>query len=115
MDSNYVTEFKLMRWSSPEDFVAQTQLNHDAGWRVETSRINGDGDSGWSVLMKGRSINPPYLETKLSLSEVYKILNSTEVRDASKNPPTDIYSNPPVVSEIDRQLKELYKVKFGSL
>jgi hypothetical protein len=112
MMRKYNTEYKLVKWASPEELVRLLQENHDAGFRTELSRIyHQEADSGWTIFSKSYESNPPLLETQMRVGDFYSILNSTEVIKLEMDHAQEGergYTGP-VIREIDRQLKEHYK------
>lgn len=86
MSDTWKNEYKLVKWSSPEELVQKLQEYSDNGFRTELSRVYHEkGDSGWTVFTRGYDIAPQFMNTKISFSELYSVINSTEFKEATKN------------------------------
>ncbi len=104
----YITEYKLVRWTSPEMLAEQMSQCAGDGWRVDTTRLGASGDeAGWTIYSKVRIEMPDINEALLPLSELWRIINSTDVYNAQKLP-QDTYRNP-VSEEISKQVRAYYE------
>jgi hypothetical protein len=105
----YVTEYKLVRWTSAEMLVEQMGQCVADGWRVDTTRLGAPGEeTGWTIYSNTYAVMPDINEALLPLKVLWNIVNSTEVFNAKNLPVLDVYTHP-VVDEITKQVKAYYE------
>jgi hypothetical protein len=110
MSNYYKHEYKLVRWHSPEDFCAQLQELNNAGWHSDLSRIYHEkGDSGWTIFSRSFDAKPEFLRFEIDYSALYKIINSREFMDATREfDETSWPYQTKAGNVLDQKLKEHY-------
>src|SRR6185437_2545782 len=116
MQTKYKTEYQVVRWESPEE-LAQLMTDLQAkDWRTELTRLyhQHEDEKGWTIFSRTSQVRPSLLDAEVKLSEIYSILNSTEVTKSEMDHAAEGergYTGP-TVREISRQIKAIYDLRY---
>lgn len=73
---DYRTDYQIRKWNGLADLVLLLNTLCNQGWRVDSHKLSGGKSvSGWTIFMKHVTLKQPLLERRISVGDVYRILN----------------------------------------